>query len=437
MSEDIPLNKLKISDFNVRQDVGDISELVESVKVKGVFQPILVRPEDGKYGVIIGSRRFSAAKEAKLHDIPATVKNMDDDEALTTSLAENIQRNDLEPKETAAAVGKLLETSNTRDLGKKLGKSHVWVVNMHNLGNLVTKLDKSGIKVGIMPTDQDRKSGKALPINHAIHIGNALEYSRVKEHFRKIPEKAQDSIVVDLAKGLAPLVQTDAQKCLEEFKRRPDRPVEDSIDKAMGVMSLDTFGGGGWQTGTESISADSDSMGNAINGKLIYNLKRIDEKYDFYTIGYGYSEVNEFIQRLKIKGIKTLVDVRANPRSQWTTEYNKDILERSLKKAGIAYVHTPELGVPKDRREMLETEEDYQELWKWYDKNVLSHKVNDERASASNPNERELVWSFKNAKATWGEHPIAFMCRELDPTKCHRHRIAKALEEHGKTSLDL
>src|SRR5215216_4852393 len=98
--EDIPLEKLKISKQNARKDVGDISELAQSISEKGVLEPILARPENGKIGVVMGSRRYAAAKQAKQHNIPTIVREMDDDEALEISLVENLQRSNLEPLET-------------------------------------------------------------------------------------------------------------------------------------------------------------------------------------------------------------------------------------------------------------------------------------------------------------------------------------------------
>ena len=432
MTEDIPLTQLRISDFNVRKEVGNVTELAQSLSEKGLLQPVLVRPENGKYGVIIGSRRYTAAKEAKLHKIPATIKEMDDDEAMLVSLMENVHRNDLEPKETATAVGRLLETSNMRDLGKRLGKSHMWIKNMSNLVNLVYKLDKHNIKVAVLPTEKERDFGDVIPVNHAIHLANALDAPQVQKFFQSLPEEEAELKQVNLAKAIAPLKQLEAQKGLELLRKRPDAPIDEIVDHATSLESFGLGGGGGGgsisSSGTTEISA---AVGREINGKLIWNLKRIHEQYDFYTIGYGYSEIDEFCDRLKIKGIKTLVDVRDNPTSIYKPEYDKDTLKTSLKKVGINYIHRPELGVPKEHRNELHTEEDFNKLWKWYDKNVLpTLNIIDSEDSANTLFDNLIGESKFNG-------PYVFMCRELDPTKCHRHRIAKALEQRGITSLDL
>jgi uncharacterized protein (DUF488 family) len=168
-----------------------------------------------------------------------------------------------------------------------------------------------------------------------------------------------------------------------------------------------------------------------IHNKLIYNLKRIDIKqYDFYTIGYEKTDIHMFIERLKSKGVKTLVDVRKNPFS-YIPDFCKEALQSALKGAKIEYWHVPELGVDKQLREKLDSDEDYENLWKWYDRNIIPAKKmldNDESVLEN------ILRLFDESNA----HPAAFMCMEFEPTKCHRHRIAKSLEStKGMRSIDL
>jgi uncharacterized protein (DUF488 family) len=92
-------------------------------------------------------------------------------------------------------------------------------------------------------------------------------------------------------------------------------------------------------------------------------------------------------------------------------------LQRILETSGIRYIHYAELGVPKKIRLELASSGDWDWFFKWYDDNVI-------------PRLKEL-----NLQAL--QPPIAIMCLELDPTKCHRHRIALALEKRGLRGLDL
>lgn len=138
------------------------------------------------------------------------------------------------------------------------------------------------------------------------------------------------------------------------------------------------------------------------------------EKIDFFTIGYSGKTVDRFIAALKIAGVKTLVDVRKNPVSRWRPSYSKRNLERILRANGIRYVHRPKLGIPPEIRAKLVPPE----LFEWYDRNVL-------------PN----LWVTGLDDWEW---PIAFMCAEADPRRCHRHRIALALaKRRGLKYADL
>ena len=89
-----------------RMDEGALYELAESIKAQGIMQPILVRrlvsgPNDGKYEIIAGERRFRAAKIAGLDSVPVLVRDVPDEAAAAMSLIENIQREDLNPLEEA------------------------------------------------------------------------------------------------------------------------------------------------------------------------------------------------------------------------------------------------------------------------------------------------------------------------------------------------
>jgi len=406
--ENIPLTKLKISEQNVRKEVGDVSELAQSIAEKGVLQPLLVRPENGKYGIIIGSRRYSAAKQAKVYDIPSTIREMNDDEAMTISLVENLQRGDLQPKETAEAFALLLKNGlSVRDLAKKVGKSKTYIQSVAGTVQILDTLDKNNIRTESYPTDDNRRSGKSIPMWHVSDLADALE--QIKHD--GIHEITDDKIV-EVAKGISPLPEKETQKVLKEFKNDPTKPITEVIfdvqhpDLNLGGMSFDS-------RDEIEVSAESETS-SEMNGKFIYNLNRINEEFDFYTIGYANSSVEHFIERLEAKKVKMVIDTRNSVVSFYKPEFNGDVIKKELQKKGIKYSHMPELGVPKERRQSLSSDSDYKTLWKWYDKNVIP----------------TLNVNIKSTK-------IAFMCRELDPTHCHRHRIAAALESKGMKSLDL
>ncbi len=404
--ENKPISKLQISELNVRKDAGDVSELALSIEEQGILQPLLVRPENGKYGIVIGSRRFTAAKLAKLKDVPVIVREMDDDTALIVSLAENIQRNDLQPIDTAEAIHRLLEHHDQKELSEKLAMNQSYLSAMHGILGISLKLEKAGSKVLLHPSDQERASGKGVPVFHAIKLSQVFRSADVANVLQNEPNKD-----VELVQKTAKNSTDEITKIAQQIKKTPDLPVDTIIEKALEPSPL-SFGSGGGDFVGRAISMP-ESETKLWHNKLIYNLERNHTKYDFYTIGYSGTEIDLFIERLKAKQVKTLIDVRKNPISFYKPEFSKGELSRTLKENGIDYFHQPEWGVDKELREDLNTIEDYEKLWVWYDKNILGSDLTSSDG---------LPWNF--------DDPWAFMCTELDPTKCHRHRIAKHLEEN-------
>src|SRR5262245_34724396 len=413
--EEIPLNKLKISEFNVRKDVGNVSELAEAIKEQGLLQPLLVRHEDGKYGIIIGSRRYTAAKEANLSKVPVIIKDIEDDQALIISLVENLQRNDLQPKESAAAITLLLERMTERELAEKLGKSKGYVYNFRNLAHLVGRLEKHDIEVASQPSDKEREAGKVLPLNHAIHLANALDYSNVKHFFDSVEAETAENITIELAQHIAPIKQTDAQKALEIFKDNPDKPVPEIMREAL-YPDLGHF-----EIDKEDLhEMPTTPFEDQVHNKLLYNLQHIEQgRYDFYTIGYGHTELHHFIERLKIRGVNILIDVRKNAVSMFSPEYSRGSLRDALNAQGIEYEHIGYLGISGEERRKVKAMDDLNRLWKYYDDTTVD-KVSGVYSHYAKSNKT-----------------IVFMCAEFDPTTCHRHRITRKLESKGLKGFDL
>ena len=112
-------------------DAADLEELVQSVREKGVVQPILVRPLGGEFEIIAGERRWRAAQKAGLHEVPVVVHEVSDKEALELAIIENVQRTDLNPLEEAAGYQALIdEFAHAPDaVAKIVGKSRSHVAN--------------------------------------------------------------------------------------------------------------------------------------------------------------------------------------------------------------------------------------------------------------------------------------------------------------------
>lgn len=132
----IPIEFLGPGRFQPRRHFDDdsLGELIQSVKEKGILQPLLVRrnPDDNtRYEIIAGERRWRAAQAAGLHDVPVLVRDFTDREALEVSLIENIQRQDLNPLEEAEGYRRLMEEfeHTQEELAKALGKSRSHIAN--------------------------------------------------------------------------------------------------------------------------------------------------------------------------------------------------------------------------------------------------------------------------------------------------------------------
>lgn len=115
-----------------------LDELADSIREKGVIQPLIVRPRAGRsgaYEIVAGERRWRAAQMAKLHELPVIVRDYDDSEVLEIAIIENIQRSDLNPIEEAAGYRQLMDRfGHTQEkLAEALSKSRSHIANLMRL----------------------------------------------------------------------------------------------------------------------------------------------------------------------------------------------------------------------------------------------------------------------------------------------------------------
>ena len=151
------LDQLEAGPFQPREimKVDALEQLAESIKSEGVIQPIVVRQKTrDSYEIIAGERRFRASKLAGMKTIPAIVKNISDESALTVALIENIQRENLNPVEESRALRRLSEELNLThlELAERVGKSRTSVTNMLRLltlnDDVQEMLEQGSIEVG-------------------------------------------------------------------------------------------------------------------------------------------------------------------------------------------------------------------------------------------------------------------------------------------------
>jgi ParB/RepB/Spo0J family partition protein len=226
----VELSKLFIGKTNVRKSPGDVGDLVDSVKEKGILEPVLARPIGGRYELVVGSRRFEAAKVAGLKKIPAIIRPMTDEEAIIVSLVENIQRRDIEPEEEYDAIVALRKANpraygSSEQVAKALGKSKRYVddrINAVEAVRNIRKESRADITVKNSPLQKERKEG-VLPVKHATFLHRAEEAPTVQD----LPRKERATQMRELAETIAPLPTPEAESVVSHFVMAPQRPMED------------------------------------------------------------------------------------------------------------------------------------------------------------------------------------------------------------------
>ena len=169
----LPVEALEPSPFQARStpDPAALAELAASIQEHGILQPILVRPKPGtagKFQILGGERRWRAAQQAKLHDVPVVIRDLDDRAAMAAGLVENLQREDLNALEEAEGYARLLGEFGLKQegLGQAVGKSRSHVANTLRLLNLP-------------PRVRDMLRGGALSAGHARALLGAEDPERL------------------------------------------------------------------------------------------------------------------------------------------------------------------------------------------------------------------------------------------------------------------
>ena len=136
----LPVASIEPNPAQPRRSFDDeaLDELARSIGARGLIQPIVVRPREGRYQIVAGERRWRAAQRAHLHDVPVIIREFDDTETLEVALVENVQRQDLNAIEEAEAYKRLIgEYGHTQEaLGRLVHKSRSHIANLLRLLDL-------------------------------------------------------------------------------------------------------------------------------------------------------------------------------------------------------------------------------------------------------------------------------------------------------------
>jgi ParB family chromosome partitioning protein len=212
----VPIEQVSPGRFQPRQRFDDdgMNSLVESVRSKGILQPILVRRDPlhaDAYEIIAGERRWRAAQRAQLHEIPVIVREFSDEEVLEIALIENLQRENLSPIEEANAYQRLMdEFGHTQEvLAKAVGRSRSSVANTLRLLTLPqsvrAKVDSGALSAGHARTlvgidEAERLAGeiisKDLSVRQAERLARASKGGPPAGR-KKAPPKDPDTIALE------------------------------------------------------------------------------------------------------------------------------------------------------------------------------------------------------------------------------------------------
>lgn len=212
-------------------DESKIQELAESIKEKGILEPLIVRRTDQGYELIVGERRWRAAQKAGLKEVPVLVKEIEGREALEISLIENLQREDLNPMEAAEAFKHLIEEFNIsqEDLSKRMGKDRTTITNTLRLLKLPLEVRNQLL--------QNR-----ITSGHARAILSLEHKEKQKELCALIIKKG---LSVRQAEAIAKRWSEKPKKSVTPVKKRSDlesqlNSLQDSLRKYLGTKVLIT-----------------------------------------------------------------------------------------------------------------------------------------------------------------------------------------------------
>src|SRR5688500_831771 len=134
----VPIEQVDPNPNQPRQVMGDLSELMASIAEKGIIEPIVVRQRGPRIQIVAGARRYQAAVQVGVREIPIVIREVDDAEIIEIALIEDIQRKDLKPFEEAEALHSLAtKCSYTHeDMARRLGKSRTAITESLSLNNM-------------------------------------------------------------------------------------------------------------------------------------------------------------------------------------------------------------------------------------------------------------------------------------------------------------
>lgn len=483
----ISIDKIIPSPFQPRQEFDkiEIEEMVNSIHEFGQIQPIIVKPMDsGNYRIIAGERRWRAFQLAGREKIEAIVKDIPVHAQRILSLIENVHRKDLSvvekgrgvievfrsyniDVETTKIIGHLRVINNKKrrpenyknneltpieneinEIFKKIGKGY---------STTETWLQSTTVSDDILKVEETKSEDEKIAGGTLARLGTIADEALQKETYTKIVESDDmrlsdaSKFITEIKKApedirrtiLEPGTKVNLSKSgqirikeVDETEYRPlvDWEENDDYDSTSKIISTPQPIKDQTSTTMREVTSktieeppikrhvDSISPAQLNHEKNRWNVFRFSQNADFFTTGTDGKKVYQFMDlldtiRSKTNGKKLLlVDIRATPFSRYKPEFNKENIRLECEKKGFDYIHLQSLGVPKEQRTQLYSGElSENDLWKHYENHILTKDLKSEIKSLMTNGKR-----------------IVFLCTEVSPTRCHRHVIARWLENESK-----
>ena len=216
---EIELSQIRSNPYQPRKvfDEEALNELADSIKVYGVVEPVILKKSVKGYEIVAGERRCKASKIAGLTTVPAIIKDFTDEEMMEIALLENIQREDLNPVDTAISISNILQVKDMtqEEFSKKFGKSRSYITNLLGLLNLPKSVQEL-VKNGKLSMSHARCLSKIDDEEKVINLANKI----IKENLN----------VRDIEKMLS---KKDDKKVIKE-KNEKFRMYEDAFSDTIG-----------------------------------------------------------------------------------------------------------------------------------------------------------------------------------------------------------
>lgn len=232
--EELPVSSIRPNPRQPRKhyDLESFQELVESIRQFGLVQPVVVRPRGEAFELVAGERRWRAAREAGLTAIPALIRNSTEAESLEMALVENLQREDLNAIEEAAAYRLLIDEFNITqtELAERVGKSRVAVTNTLRLLQLPLEVQAEVVEGNIssgharallsLCSTEEQKKLAARIVAENLSVRQIESIVRLLTSSREVPRKttAQPKMLKAVARELSRVLKAKVRIKMGEEK---------------------------------------------------------------------------------------------------------------------------------------------------------------------------------------------------------------------------